>query len=543
MRISEALLRYLVLNGVEHVFGIPAGTVSPIYDAMNDVEIDPIITKNEAGAAYSASRYACVSGRLGVCIVAGAVGINNMINGIADAMRAKAPVLVISGLVHRWQLGKGAIQELDTKEILRPVTKYSNTILDEEQVLTELAKAVQIAMTPPFGPVHLCIPVDIQGCEFTGIMPKRLEDTRQHYIRMDYGAMKRAADIINHESDGVIMVGKGCRGLSDKVMELSRHLQWPVITTPQGKGVIPGDFELNLGNFGFAGTDAAENYVENSGATCILVLGSSLGEPATGNFNNKLVEGRKIIHVDWDARELGKVFDTDVNVNCDLSIVIHYLISNTKKAGVMFHKPLINGPYVKNHTGLSTRLFAEKLCKIMPSDTCYVCDIGEYMNFVLKYLNIKEGGDFELNVNYGAMGSGIAGAPGVYLADKQRPVAVFAGDGSFLMNGMEILTAVEYQMPIVYFVFNNAMLGYVEHGHKYLYGRSVEGFRQKRISIQDMVHAMGIKNLQINMQEDMDMIRDAVMHLKGPLVVEIVIDGSEPAPILGRLKALKKVNA
>ncbi|MGG1877085.1 thiamine pyrophosphate-binding protein [Paenibacillus cisolokensis] len=172
MNIAEAILKYLREVEVDHIFGIPAGIIGPIYDALIDVDMKPIITKNEAGAAYMAARYASTSGKLAVCAGAGAVGVGNMMNGIADAMRAKAPLLIITGYVNRWQIGKGAIQEMDAQDIVRPITKYSNTVMNEADVLAELDKAVRIALTPPFGPVHISIPIDVQRMEAPNVLPE-----------------------------------------------------------------------------------------------------------------------------------------------------------------------------------------------------------------------------------------------------------------------------------------------------------------------------------------------------------------------------------
>lgn len=540
MRISNCVLKCLKAANVKHIFGIPAGTVSPIYDSMNDENISPIVTKNEAGAAYMAARYASLSGELGVCIVAGAVGVNNMINGIADAARAKAPVLIISGYVNRWQIGKGALQELDTKDILKPITKYSETILDKEQVIENLKKAIKIALTPPQGPVHISIPLDVQlmDCEedfhwdFTNpsvpIIEARPED------------IEAAASIINNSKLGIIMVGKGCRKVGDKVLELSKHLNWPIITTPEGKGVIPSSYGLNYGNYGYSSTDAATNLAYSKDVDCLLILGTSLGEASTCNFNGKLVEGKKVIHVDWDAKELGKVFDADVKVLGDLRQVIPALTENTNKsAEPPVIRPGLNAPYVKNHTGLSLRLFLDRIPELLPKNTLYLSDLGEYMNFVFKYLNIPEGGNFEVNLNYAAMGSAIAGAVGACLAEENKRVAVFSGDGSFFMNGTEILTAKENALPIIYFIINNSMLAYVEHGHAFLYGRSLDRFKQKRISIAEMINAADVRSMSIKDIEDIVKIPEFISDLDGPCVIELITDGTEPAPIMDRLKSLK----
>jgi acetolactate synthase-1/2/3 large subunit len=559
MRNSDVIIKTLSERGVKCIFGISAGTVSSIFDAINDYDIEPIITKNEAGAAYAASRYAAITNKLAVCVFAGGVGINNAINGIAEAMRSKAPLLVISGYVHRWQIGKGAIQELDTKEILKPITKYSKTILDESQLVEELSRAIELAMTPPYGPVHISIPIDIQ------ISEAKLEDIKdENFTRIssyqsseleaavtldeviegqeyDIRQLELASKLIKNEELGLILVGRGCSALGNEIKALSRHLNWPVITTPQAKGVISSDFELNLGNYGFSSTDEALNFVDSGNYSCLLVLGSSLGESATRNYNDILVKGKKVIQIDWDKRELSKVFKADVEVYFDLKKAVPYLIEKTdKKNSILKRAEMPNAEYIKDHTGLSFRLFLENIVDIVPRDTYFISDIGEYMNFLFKYLPIKEGMGFDISLNYGAMGSGVCGALGAYLAlQKKRQIAVFVGDGSFFMNGTEILTAKHYNMPIIYFVINNAMLGYVEHGHKYLYGRSLKnGFIQDRISISDMGQALGIKSMQISDLDQLEEIRSFLEESSGPCIVELITDGTEKVAVADRFKAL-----
>lgn len=540
MRISEAILTFLKENQVEYIFGIPAGTVSPLFDSLNDVNLKLIVGKNEGGCAFMATRYASVSGRLGVCMGAGGVGVNNMLNGIADAMRSKTPLLVITGYVHRWQIGKGAIQELNTEDILKPITKYSKTIMDEKDVLTELKYAMETALSNPKGPVHISIPIDIQLSPFVEEFPTPVE-RKEKLILSDYEGLEKAVEILNSAKHGVMLIGRGARGYESKVMELSKHLNFKVITTPEAKGLIPADFSLNLGNYGFASTDAAVSYVTDKETDTLLVLGSSLGENSTSNFNTCLFDGKKTIHVDIDKKELGKVFDTDVTICEDIGEVLPFFIEHVRKSEVMeLTNSVINKPVLTTNTGLSLREFMEQLPKYMPRDTFYVSDMGEFMNFIYKYLQIPTGGDFEVNLNYAAMGSGIGGVVGVQAAYPNRTVAVFAGDGSFFMNGNEILTAKEYQLPIIYFIVNNAMLGFVEHGHQFLFNRVVEGFKQERINITNVVKACGINAMQISNINEMDQIPEFIKSSHGPMVIELITDGSEIAPNGDRLKSLQK---
>lgn len=541
MNIAEAMLKYLKDAGVDRIFGIPAGIISPIYDALIDIDIKPVITKNEAGAAYMAARYASVSGQLAVCAGAGAVGIGNMMNGIADAMRAKAPVIIITGYVNRWQIGKGAIQEMDAQHIVRPITKYSNTVTDEAEVMNELDKAVRIALTPPYGPVHISVPIDVQRLAAPAVLPAAPKAAELDKVPFNPADFEKAVSLINEAERGFIMVGRGGRKVAGEVMALSERLQWPIITTPSAKGIIPADFPLNLGNYGFSSTDAAFEYVSSKEASCVLIMGTSLGEASTLNFNDMLVAGRKVIHVDRDPRELGKVFAADVPVCADLRDALLYFNGHVKQnPGPFKRRETFNDPYELNHTGISLRLFLENLQKVMPKNTAYVCDIGEFTNFVVKYLEVPEGGNFEINLNYGAMGSAMAGGPGVYLADPARPVAVIAGDGSFFMNGTEVLTAKEYKFPVIYIVINNAMLSYVERGQKFLFNRSMPDYKQERISIADMMRIAGVRAMSVDKLEDMNDIPGFIREMQGPCIIEVNTDGSEPAPILDRLKALKK---
>lgn len=537
MRVADAVLQYLEKNGVEYIFGISAGTASSLFDASNDTNIKIIMTKNEAGTGYSVTKYADNSNKLGVCMVAGAVGVNNMVNGIAYAIRSKVPLLIISGSVHRWQMGKGAMQELNTEDIMKPITKYSKTIMNENEVLDEIKKAMEIALTKPYGPVHLSIPIDVQIADFVGELPSLPNVIEEE--NYDDEALNNAIELINSEEKGVILVGRGCKGLTEEIKTLSKRLNWPIVTTPEGKGVISTDFELNLGNYGFSTTDAAQEYIDKGDASCILVMGTSLGESATRNYNDILVKNKKVIHIDWDRRELDKVFKTNIPVYYDLKIALPKLISNANKKNNNYTRPAsLNKAYEKNHTGLSTRLFLEKIVDVVPANTYFTSDIGEFMNFIFKYLPIKEGMDFEIGLNYGSMGIGVGGVVGLSLGAPDKIPAVIVGDHSFYMNGNEILTAKYYNLPIIYIIINNGMAGYVEHGHSYLYGRSLEGFIQDRVSFVDLVKTLGIKSIQINDLEDMQIIKDFTKDLNGPCVIEVITDGSEPAPIVDRFKSL-----
>ncbi|RKD34668.1 thiamine pyrophosphate-binding protein [Thermohalobacter berrensis] len=527
MRIADAILLYLYKNGVRHAFGIPTGQLSGFNDALNDIDIDYIVVKNEAAATYSAGRYADLKRDLGVCLIGGCVGVNNAINGIADAYRNKLPVLIVSSYVKRESMNKNALQEMITTDITTPITKYSKTVFEPDNVMEEFEKALKIALTPPHGPVHLSIPTDVQLTKFKGIIPDRI-DRDKLKPKFDDKSLKKATNTINNKNTGVIMVGRGARGLTEEIKKLSSTLKWPTITTPNAKGLISSKFEYNLGNYGWCTTDGAAEYIDNTDFDCLLVLGSSLGQMSTRAYKKTLVENKTVIHIDWDKNEFNKVFKTDIPVYYDLEAAIKKINKNIHPKNNVFYKPDINKPYTKNHTGLSLRIFMEKIVDIVPEDTCFVQDMGENMNFSFKYLPLKEKMDFQTSIHYASMGTAIAGVMGSYLANPNRQYAVLVGDGSFYMNGMELLTAKEHNMPIIYFVVNNSMFGLVEHAGKLVYGRSHKGKSIfSRVSIKDMAESMGIESVKISHIKQLGEIKEKIHNLDKPFVVELITDGSE----------------
>lgn len=539
IKVSDKIVQILQTNGVKYIFGIPTGTTSAIYDSLNDTSIESIVTRNEATATYASVKYAELSKKLAVCVMGTNVGIGNAINGIGDALTNKVPVLIISGLPRKNYLGKGAIQELDTTQVTKPITKYSKLILEAKDIEKELKEAIKIACTEPCGPVHLAIPISVQS--------ELIEDTKENMKVIinkkiyNQRNIKEALSLINKSQTGVIFVGRGARGLTEEIKALSEKLQWAVMTTAEGKGIIDTDFEYNMGVYGFCSSDFATKYIDDTKLDCLLVLGSSLGQLATRDYKENLVKDKKVIHIDFDEKELNKNFNVDIPVYSDLKTALDIFNKDIKQKNNNFKREYINEPYVKNHTGLSLRLFFEELVNIVPENTRFISDIGQFMNFTIKYLPIKKDMDYQLSLHYGAMGHGVCGVIGSELADSSKLNCVLVGDGGFLMNGIDVITAKEYKLPIVYFVVNNSMYSLVKHGGKFIFGREHKGILEiQRFSISEMTKAMNIKSIQIKENSEINILKDVLKDLKEPLVVEIITDGSEQVLDMDRLGNLTK---
>lgn len=528
MKVSKEVLHYLIKNNIKTIYGVPSGTISPIVDSFNDFdEIKYIITKNEAAASYSACKFAKVTQQVGVCLMSGSVGIGNAINGIAEALDSKAPILIITGSVARWQQGLGAIQELTSDKFLSQIVKYTMSIDDEKNVLKELKKAMEIAMEHPRGPVHIGLPLDIQRLEYTG---SQIDSIQPRTIQSDYVSLDKAVNLINESQNGLVIVGGGCRNLREKIIKLVEKLNWRLVTTASAKGIIEENHRLHMGNFGFPGTDLANKFVKEQSVDCVLALGSRLGESASGNFNKDVVKN-KLIHIDIDNTVFNKAYHADISVVADLNEAVDYLTQNIhyKNLNNDIHEPL-NRPYIKNHTGLSLRVFYEKITEILPKNTFYITDMGSSMMYCFKYLKLPKQADFECNLNYACMGSSI-GAMGISTIDRNRPVTVFIGDGSFYMNGMaELLTAKKYNMNIVYFIINNSSLNLVDQGHMAIFGRTIKEFSDEELNITKLVNCMNIPSIRIKENEDIECLHEFLSDITGPIVVEVVTDSTESIP-------------
>ncbi|MCB2358050.1 thiamine pyrophosphate-binding protein [Clostridium estertheticum] len=526
MRIADAIIKILENNGVKCVFGIPASTFAGILDAMNDNNIEFIVTKNEAGCSYSASSYAELSNELGVCMLAGGVGLNNAINGIANAKRNKTPMLIITGNVRREYMGKGAFQEFDNALMVKSITKHSIEVTKEEEVIVELQKAMNIALTPPCGPVHISIPYDVQTAAFEGDI--NLNRKINNPIN-DKRSLEECIKEINKTEKGLIFIGRGTRGLSNEIKKLSQNVSWPIISTSNAKGIINTDYPYYIGNYGFCSTDSAIEYIEKEQIDCILFLGTSLGQCATRDYNDVLVNGRKVIRIDWDKKEFNKIFKEDISVCYELKEAMDVLINRVnQKQNSSFIKPQMNKPYVKDHTGISLRLLFEKFPEILPKDTCLHVDTGDYFNYVYKYLPIREDMYLHTSLNYGCIGTALAGVMGSYMYNKNIPYAVIAGDGAFYMNGTEILTAKEYNMPIIYFIINNSMFGLIKNGMKALFGRDFKGkIVFEKNSIASIAEAMGVEAVQITDLCQVDSLKELMNNRTAPLVIEVITNGTE----------------
>ncbi|GGL65740.1 thiamine pyrophosphate-binding protein [Sporolactobacillus putidus] len=542
MKAVKPVVDFLVSGGVKYIFGIPAGSVNAFFDELYERrEITPIVAKHEGAASYMAAAYARNSGQLGVCIGCSGPGSTNLLTGAANAMREQLPVLFITGAVPTNTVGLNASQELSVEPMYRPVTKYSVTVSKAEDLVKEAAKAVKIALSGIPGPVHVAMPIDLQLEQISSSeCPPFPSVEKISPAKEDIAAL--AGELLNRKK-GVLFVGQGARDAVPELLEVAELLNWPIITTPQAKGLIPESHPLSKGIFGFAGHEEASLLINEGARDVLFVIGSSLGETATNNYNERLTAGRYVIQMDRDQTVFGRKYPVDMTILGDSRESLMLLAVELRNRGLRPETKTfapfreISAPPASE--AYNTQNVLLKIQQSLPETTRYTVDIGEFMSYVVHYMKVQTVHSFDINVHFGAMGTAIGSAIGMSLADSARPSACITGDGCFFMHGMEILTAKEYNLPILFIVMNNARLGMVYHGHALQYKRVHERFEQQPVSIAKMAEAMDIPSYQIRSMGDIEEKEiQNLLDRKGPAVLEVSLVDNNIPPMGDRVKFL-----
>lgn len=540
MKAVRSVLEYLQGMGVKHVFGIPAGSVNGFFNELYDMpEITPVVTKHEGAAGYMAASYAKYSNQLSVCIGSSGPGGTNLVTGAANAMREHLPVLFLTGAVPVSTMGLNASQELDADPVFKSVTKYSVTVTDSKNLLAEIVKAVEIAISGVPGPVHVAMPIDIQHSPVGEV--KIPAPIKRESMTPDLEAIKKAAKEMAERKSGYIFAGQGARNSTEALIELAELLGWPIMVSPQAKGIIRHDHPLFAGIFGFAGSESASTLMNEGDAKTLLVVGSSLGETATNNYNANMAQDRFLVQLDFDASVFNRKYEVDVPVLGDIQLSLVFLIEELKALGLTAKplKPLELAEKEEELEEYSTKNVLLKLQEYLPASTRYTIDIGEFMAYVIHHMKVLDEGTFDINVHFGAMGSGLSAAIGSKFAEPERPTVAITGDGCFFMHGMEILTAKEYNLPILFVVMNNARLGMVYHGHALQFKRVHASFEQEPIDISAMAKAMNIPSYRVDGMGDLNPeTLENLMNMNGPAVLEVALVDNNTPPMGDRVKFL-----
>ncbi len=564
------LTQYLQGEGVTAIFGIPGGPLMPLYEALFDdnQKIRPIITKHEEGAAFMADGYARVSGRLGVCCTTTGPGATNALTGIACAHIDSVPIMVISAQISIAAFGKGAAQEsspqgVDIVSLYKTVTKASLMLPAPEKAAELMRSLLRTSLSDRPGPVHLNVPANM----FKRPVPYELQTPAQyrpHTESFDRQSVKEASKILTQAKNPVILAGYGVHiaRAYEELYTLAHRLKIPVATTPKGKGVFPEDDILSLGVFGLAGSPQAEDTIFSSDCDVLFVVGSSLGEASTHAWDPRLSQNKKLLHLDVDPTEIGKNFPVHVGLTGHARQVLLEMgfqverdfkesgLSETSlgrrlakiRAFKAMHNRIIDPASMEdNSVPLKPQRVIAEIRRAMPENAILFVDIGNVMAWALHYFPVHYPGTFFINMGFGSMGHGVAAAIGGKLAAPHLPVVALVGDGAFAMNGLELHTAVEHNIPVVWVVMNNGGHGMVHMGETIQFkGKFNTALFKRPLDIARIAESMGVMAVRVYEPGEVERALRLAIESNVPSLVEVMIDRETRPPTAIRIETLEK---
>ncbi len=548
---GQALIRALELEGVEVMFGLPGGAILPVYDPIIDSPIRHVLVRHEQGAGHMAEGYAHVTGRPGVAMVTSGPGATNIVTPLCDAFMDSIPMVVIAGQVPTAAIGSDAFQECDTTGITQSVTKHNFLITEAADIPHTIREAFHIATTGRPGPVLVDIPKDIVDPQHPNsamewYWPDELDLPGYKPVTKGHPRMiRQAADLISAAHRPVIYAGGGIlkARAAEALRELAELCDIPVVTTLMARGAFPDSHPLCLGMPGMHGNYTAVTAMQRS--DLLIALGSRFDDRVTGKLDG-FAPDAKIIHVDIDPAELGKVRRPDVPIVGDCRLVIEELVEVIKSRGGLESQPersewksTLSGwqeTYPLTYQpaepgeGLKPQSVLEQLRDSTPDDTIVVSGVGQHQMWTSQYWKFEHPYTWVNSGGLGTMGFSVPAAIGAKVGRPDKTVWAIDGDGCFQMTAQELVTAAAERIPVKVAILNNAYLGMVRQWQEMFYD---ERYSEVYLSpdLPDYVkwaEAMGCVGLRAEAPEEVQPIIDKANAIDDrPVVIDFRTDARE----------------
>jgi acetolactate synthase-1/2/3 large subunit len=548
---AQALIKSLEMEGTEVCFGLPGGAILPAYDPIIDSPIRHILVRHEQGAGHMAEGYAHVTGRPGVAIVTSGPAATNIVTPLCDAYMDSIPIVVITGQVSRPMIGTDGFQECDTVGITRSVTKHNELVMDPQDIPLILREAFHLATTGRPGPVLVDLPKDVlqatmdwywpTDSEVAAALPGYRPTTKGH------GRMiKEAARLIGESQRPVIYAGGGIlkARAAEALRELAELTGISVVTTLMARGAFPDDHPLCLGMPGMHGNYTAITAMQRS--DLLIALGSRFDDRVTGKPSS-FAPDAKIIHVDIDPAELGKIRRPDVPIVGDARLVIEQLVKavknwNTENDGqadrrawnqqiAQWQKQFpLHYDEPADGDALKPQHVIEVLRDSTPDDTIVVSGVGQHQMWASQYWKFNHPYTWVNSGGLGTMGFAVPAAVGAKVGRPDRMVWAVDGDGCFQMTAQELVTASSERIPIKVAILNNAYLGMVRQWQEMFYD---ERYSEVYLSpdLPDYVkwaEAMGCVAFRVESPEEIQPTIDKANEIDDrPVVIDFRTDARE----------------
>ncbi|MBQ6813539.1 MAG: acetolactate synthase large subunit [Methanobrevibacter sp.] len=592
MRGGDAIIKALMDNGVDTIFGYPGGTVIPFYDMLYDSDLNHILVRHEQCAAHAAEGYARASGKVGVCLATSGPGATNLVTGIANAYMDSSPILAITGQVTSNLIGNDAFQEVDIIGITMPITKHSYQPKDPNDIPRVINTSFKLASTGRCGPVLIDVPKEVQENELDDYVLDYIPTPGyKPSIKGNDKQIAKAAKMLLEAERPIILAGGGTviAGASEEIRKVAELISAPVATTLMGKGIIDEKDDLSIGMLGMHGKQVANQSVNKS--DCLLAVGVRFSDRTTGKLDEFMPDAN-VIHIDIDPAEIGKNVPVDLPIVGDAKIVLGKLVQELASSKLSYEmdnsdfikdskllKDLKDSTLVKeiskslvinelesekyseslgfayeNYTPwlksivdfkkatiprvsysdipLKPQQVIKEIANSITDDTIITTDVGIHQMWAAHFLDIAKPRKFISSGGLGTMGFGLPSAIGAKVACPDDAVLSIVGDGGFLMVSQELATIREYDIPVVIAILNNRKLGMVYQWQNHMY--------DKRYSETDMgntpdfvklAESFGINAQRVTDVDETQNVLKSALKDNEALLLDIVVEKNEFIPM------------
>jgi acetolactate synthase-1/2/3 large subunit len=535
---AEALLKCLIEEGVDTIFGYPGGAIMPVYDKLYDYEdkLRHILTRHEQGAAHAAQAYAMVSGKPGICFATSGPGATNLITGIANAYLDSVPMVFITAQVLSGLIGTDAFQETDILGVSMPVTKWNCQVKKAQDIPGTIAKAFYIATTGRPGPVLIDITKDAQQEKFS-FKYKKCDYLRSYnpHIPLNKKALESAAIMINHAEKPLILAGHGVMisGAEKELRKFAEKTGIPVAVTLLGLSSFPSAHRLYAGFLGMHG-NYGPNLLSNE-ADLIIAIGMRFDDRVTGNLT-KYAKQARIIHIEIDEAEINKNVNVDLEIHNDAKEALEYLIPLVNKKSYeswirefRIHDKTEYEKVIKPETkpengqirmGEVVRLVSE----LTNGNAIIVTDVGQNQMTAARYFKFTESNSFITSGGMGTMGFGLPAAVGAKIGKPEKQVIAFIGDGGFQMTIQELGTILHYKIPVKIVILNNGFLGMVRQWQEMFYKKRYAATELVNPDFVTISKGFSIPGKKVSERKELKSSLEKMLAAEGPYVMDIIVE-------------------
>jgi len=526
---AQLIVHLLERQGITTVAGIPGGTVLPLYDALSQsTQIRHVLARHEQGAGFIAQGMARTQGKPAVCMACSGPGATNLVTAIADARLDSIPLICITGQVPSSMIGTDAFQEVDTYGISIPITKHNYLVRDISELPQVISDAFRIAQSGRPGPVWIDIPKDVQTAEIEiDVLPE--PGDRAPAPEFSAESVRDAAAMINAAKRPVLYLGGGAINAADEIRQFAEKANLPTTMTLMALGMLPKAHPLSLGMLGMHGARST-NYILQE-ADLLIVMGARFDDRAIGK-TEQFCPNAKIIHVDIDRAELGKIKQPHVAIQGDVAEVLAQLIPQTDAADRADWRQLVAdlqrefpGAIPTEGDPLSHYGLINAVAACVDDSAIITTDVGQHQMWTAQAYPLNRPRQWLTSGGLGTMGFGLPAAVGAALANPDRKVICFSGDGSLMMNIQEMATAAENQLDVKIILMNNEALGLVHQQQSLFYKQGVFAATYPgMINFMQIAAGFGLHTCDLNAEEDAHAALQAAISRPGPALIHVRID-------------------